>query len=247
MPLCDQQLDGAGRGCQLCNMLAGRLHTRPPQSSVQQSHAAASKQLSAGMASASAMLVSAPGGTVSSSVVAPVWGGRRVMLRARRAAGTPRWNNPAGGNHDWVEFWDAGAWSFLGAAEPAPPNVTWWAVPWHASSPLPACHATLCQLSTWQSECSAGLHAALRMSRVLNLQASRPTTSELVCARPRFFPEPARRALEGDAQSAIYAASWAPTPGGTLFPLAWNAAYRYVHAYDVSASYASKAAFLDGR
>lgn len=40
-------------------------------------------------------------------------------------AGTPQWNTPAGGNHDWVEFWDAGAWSFLGAAEPAPPNVTW--------------------------------------------------------------------------------------------------------------------------
>jgi hypothetical protein len=71
--------------------------------------------------------------------------------------------------------------------------------------------------------------------------------SQLVCARPRFFPEPARRALEGDAQSAIYAASWAPAPGGKLFPLAWNAAYRYVHAYDVSASYASKAAPLAER
>lgn len=34
-----------------------------------------------------------------------------------RAAGTPRWNTPEGGNHVWVEVWDDGVWSFTGAAE----------------------------------------------------------------------------------------------------------------------------------
>lgn len=57
----------------------------------------------------------------------------------------------------------------------------------------------------------------------------------------RFFPEPAQHALEGDAESAIYAASWARTLGGTRFPLAWDAAYSYVNAYDVSACYARDA------
>lgn len=31
--------------------------------------------------------------------------------------GIPEWNTATGGNHDWVETWDAGVWSFTGAAE----------------------------------------------------------------------------------------------------------------------------------
>ncbi len=138
-----------GGGANSVTCLLGSAYNRPPQSSVQQTHATVSNQLSVGMTSASAMPVSALGGTVSRSVVAPVWGDnattlRRAMLCARRAAGTPRWNTPAGGNHDWVEFWDAGAWSFLGAAEPAPPNVTWWAGPWSASIAAACCQRVSC-------------------------------------------------------------------------------------------------------
>lgn len=32
-------------------------------------------------------------------------------------AGTPEWNTEAGGNHDWVEVWDGGIWSFTGPTE----------------------------------------------------------------------------------------------------------------------------------
>ena len=64
-------------------------------------------------------------------------------------AGTPQWNTPAGGNHDWVEFWDAGAWSFLGAAEPAPPNITWCE---------PAC--TMLVLALLMLEGKHGVHVA---------------------------------------------------------------------------------------
>eukprot|EP00884_Botryococcus_braunii_P010765 jgi/Botrbrau1/19690/Bobra.0003s0051.1 len=44
-----------------------------------------------------------------------------------RLAGIPAWNTPEGGNHDWVEVWHDGAWSFTGAAEwtPAGWNSTW--------------------------------------------------------------------------------------------------------------------------
>ena len=31
--------------------------------------------------------------------------------------GTPQWNTVAGGNHDWVEVWDRGVWSFTGPTE----------------------------------------------------------------------------------------------------------------------------------
>ena len=31
--------------------------------------------------------------------------------------GTPQWSNAAGGNHDWVEIWDQGVWSFTGPTE----------------------------------------------------------------------------------------------------------------------------------
>ena len=31
--------------------------------------------------------------------------------------GTPEWNTEAGGNHDWVEIWDGGVWSFTGPTE----------------------------------------------------------------------------------------------------------------------------------
>ena len=54
----------------------------------------------------------------------------------------------------------------------------------------------------------------------------------------RFYPEPAQHALAGDPASAIYAASWAPTPGQGHFPLAWDSEYSYVNAYDVSTVYA---------
>ena len=31
--------------------------------------------------------------------------------------GTPQWNTEEGGNHDWVEVWDGGVWSFTGPTE----------------------------------------------------------------------------------------------------------------------------------
>jgi hypothetical protein len=36
-----------------------------------------------------------------------------------RVAGTPEWNRPEGGNHNWVEVYDdaTGTWKFTGAAE----------------------------------------------------------------------------------------------------------------------------------
>ncbi|MCK4872516.1 MAG: transglutaminase domain-containing protein [Phycisphaerales bacterium] len=47
---------------------------------------------------------------------------RSVCIPAR-VAGTPLWVNRSG-NHSWVEVWD-GEWYFIGAAEPAPYNTTW--------------------------------------------------------------------------------------------------------------------------
>ena len=92
-------------------------------------------------------------------------------------AGTPEWNTSTGGNHDWVEVWDGGVWSYTGAAEysAAGFNHTW------------------------------------------------------------FVPEPARYAVPGSAQHAIYAVSWAET--GVRYPLMWDSDNSSVSAYDVSEDY----------
>ncbi|CAL5223901.1 g6497 [Coccomyxa viridis] len=51
---------------------------------------------------------------------------RAVGIPARMA-GTPQWNTEAGGNHDWVEIWDGGVWSFTGPTEYSDKglNSTW--------------------------------------------------------------------------------------------------------------------------
>lgn len=69
-----------------------------------------------------------------------------------RAAGTPRWNNPAGGNHVWVEVWDAGVWSFTGAAEYNGRLNDTWFFPAPAKSALPgsqSCNGSSIFASSW--------------------------------------------------------------------------------------------------
>jgi hypothetical protein len=60
-----------------------------------------------------------------------------------RVVGTPDWLvtlDPASrlNNHNWVEYWSDGSWSFLGSAEPDPrgPNRTWF-FPSPAKSAVP--------------------------------------------------------------------------------------------------------------
>jgi hypothetical protein len=93
---------------------------------------------------------------------------QRLFPLPRRAArpGIPSWpddrraNAERFNNHNWVEVWDGGAWSFTGACEFDPRGLN----------------------RTW------------------------------------FFPEPARRAVPGSLMHAIYAASFARTPGA---PAGW--------------------------
>ena len=54
--------------------------------------------------------------------------------------------------------------------------------------------------------------------------------------RTWFVPEPAQHAVPGTAQHAIYAVSWADTPGGVQYPLMWRDNIS-VNAYDVSQYY----------
>ena len=59
-------------------------------------------------------------------VITPVQSNTAVLVTAiilhirfitSLSAGTPVWNTEAGGNHDWVEIWDGGFWSFTGPTE----------------------------------------------------------------------------------------------------------------------------------
>lgn len=52
----------------------------------------------------------------------------------------------------------------------------------------------------------------------------------------RFFPKPAKSQIPGDRLHAIYAASYAPTPGNVTFPLIWNEAWAQP-AFDVTQAY----------
>lgn len=95
-------------------------------------------------------------------------------------AGTPEWNTETGGNHDWVEVWDSGVWSYTGAAEYMPEGFN----------------------RTW------------------------------------FVPEPAKHAIPGSRQHAIYAVSWHAIAQTVQYPLMWDDAHnRSVNAYDVSDYY----------
>jgi hypothetical protein len=49
---------------------------------------------------------------------------RSVGIPAR-ITGTPEWNNGVGGNHDWVEIWFNGAWSFMDSFDGSNFNQTW--------------------------------------------------------------------------------------------------------------------------
>ena len=56
--------------------------------------------------------------------------------------------------------------------------------------------------------------------------------------RSWFVPEPARHAIPGSRQHAIYAVSWKLTASTVQYPLMWDDANnRSVNAYDVSAYY----------
>lgn len=49
---------------------------------------------------------------------------RAVGIPAR-VTGTPVWNDGSGGNHDWVEVWFEGGWSFMDAYDGHDWNTTW--------------------------------------------------------------------------------------------------------------------------
>ena len=58
--------------------------------------------------------------------------------------------------YSWVEVYDAGAWSFLGAAEPAPPNVTWF-FPHPAKAAVPGSRLHAIYAATFRRPAPGGL------------------------------------------------------------------------------------------
>ncbi len=48
--------------------------------------------------------------------------------------------------------------------------------------------------------------------------------------------------IPGSRLHAVYAASFAPAPGGRYFPLAWSPGYKGVPGIDVTAAYIDRAA-----
>ena len=55
----------------------------------------------------------------------------------------------------WVEVYDRGAWSFIGAAEPAPPNTTWF-FPHPAKSAVPGSRLHAIYAASFRPAAAAG-------------------------------------------------------------------------------------------
>lgn len=103
------------------------------------------------------------------------------------SAGAPAWNTPAGGNHNWVEVWFNGAWSFTGAAEwtPAGWNSTWFYPEpvreqvKHIKSRLLLCgHKKSIALANVAKTLYHGVADAMQLSSLL------PSLSFVSCVRP---------------------------------------------------------------